>query len=154
MAITNSVNVERGSSEKILPYLTRSYEAAAGLQKTIPTPPSATAVRAAVEARLEASRTKGIAIKAATSASHAIKALPPRASTSYPQAGTIARQIAAAATAAPALAFLPDSKLIEAATHPLAPDDGRAAAIQELRRRGFSLASNGIVSKNLKTPKA
>jgi len=150
-AIQNSTAIKRGSDEKLLPFLTRSYESAAGLTPTIPTPDAA-AIRGAVQARLAATRAKSIATKAAAIAHQVTSALAPRprASTSTPQAGAIARRIAANADKQIPLSDVPDAALIESATHRYAPEAGRAAAIDELGRRGYSVAANGTISRNLK----
>ncbi|MCX8497142.1 MAG: hypothetical protein ORN51_13255 [Akkermansiaceae bacterium] len=143
-AIQNSTAIKRGSNEKLLPFLTRSYEQAAGLQKTIPTPDAA-AIRGAVQARLDASRAKSIASRAVATARRAMTALIPPSG-----AGAIARRIAANATKQVPLADVHDAALIEAATHRSAPESGRAEAIAELARRGFAVAKNGVISRNLK----
>jgi hypothetical protein len=147
-AIQNSANIERCNGEKLLPFLTRSYESAAGLTPTIPAP-SAAAIRGAVQARLNAAKAKGLARSAVTLARQAVKAIVP-ASPQLGQPGFIAAKIAKAA-AKPALADAHDAALIEAATHRSAPESERPAALAELNRRGISISPSGIVSKNLKT---
>jgi hypothetical protein len=150
-AIKASSAIQRGKNESTLNFLTRSLEISAGLQRTVPDP-GEDCVKAAIQARSTESKAKSLAATATATAKarQAIKAIPPRPSTSYPQAGRIARQIAAQASARPELAFVPDTTLIQNAIHPLANDSGRSAAIAELERRGYSVASNGNVTLNHK----
>ena len=148
-AIKASSAIQRGPNESTLNFLTRSLEVSAGLKRTVPDP-GAACVKAAVRLRNQASKSKPVASAATTLASQVTKALPPKPSSPYPQAGRIARQIAAQASARPELAFVPDATLIQNAIHPLANDSGRSAAIAELERRGYSVASNGNVTLNHK----
>ncbi|MCX8496162.1 MAG: hypothetical protein ORN51_08275 [Akkermansiaceae bacterium] len=144
-AIQNSTAIKRGSNEKLLPFLTRSYESAAGLTPTIPSPD---AIRGAVAARLNAAKAKGLARSAVTLARQAVKAIVP-ASPQLGQPGFIAARIAQAAEK-PTLVDMADSALIDSAIHKFAPEAGRADAIAELARRGFAVAQNGTISRNLK----
>jgi hypothetical protein len=145
-AIQNSASIKRCEGEKLLPFLTRSYESAAGLTPTIPSPDAA-AIRSAVAARLEVSRAKSFASRAVASARQAVRAIVPVSPT-----GAIARKIAEAAQPI-ALKDASDAYLIQAATHRFSDEAERPAAIAELERRGIRI-SNGVICKNLKTRQA
>ena len=145
MALEASAMLERGPDESILNHAVRCYEVGAKLRRTIPDPVMAATVKSAVQARLDASKAKGLARNAATLARQAVKAIVPLSG-----AGTIARRIAANADKQVPIADVPDTTLIQSATHPLAPESGRADAIAELARRGFAVAKNGVISRSLK----
>lgn len=152
LAIRNTPNLDRAPGELTLLYLVRNYEAAAGLNPTIPTPGLA-AIKRAVHARIDAARAKQISSNATATARQAVKAISPNAPV-LGQPGYLAWKIAQAAAPPTSLAFVPDATLHESATHRFAPEAGRAEAKAELLRRGIVLTASGTISKNLKISQA
>ncbi|MCX8496905.1 MAG: hypothetical protein ORN51_12055 [Akkermansiaceae bacterium] len=152
MALQASAMLERGPNESRLNHATRCYEVGAKLKRTIPDPDPvlAATVRAAVQARLDASRKKSAATQARYIVSETLRRIARPTPAIISPTGAVARRIAANADKKIPLSDVPDSKLIESATHRSAPEAGRAEAIAELARRGFAVAKNGVISRSLK----
>jgi hypothetical protein len=148
LAIRHTPNLDRAPGEKMLPYLTRNYEVAAGLKQTIPTP-GVTAINGAIHARIDAALAKQISSNATAVARQAVRAVSPTEPV-LGQPGYIAAKIARAAAPPASLAYVSESTLVESATHRFSPEAGRAEAIAELGRRGITVSASGIASKNQK----